>query len=141
MSQGERIEHQGVVTKIDGQHIQVKIVNMSACSECHAKGACSAADMQDKIIDIYQDSKGINLGEKVVITGEKSTGKQAVLLAYVYPLMLVLAVLATAFTLTGNELTAGIAALASLVPYYLIISFFKEKLKKSFSFQIKHQIL
>lgn len=141
MNQGERIEHEGIVANINGHHIQVKIVNMSACSECHAKGACSAADMQDKIIDIQQDIADIKPGDKVVITGEKRTGKQAVLLAYVYPLIVVMAVLTIVFTQTGNELTAGLAALASLIPYYLIIALFKEKLKNTFSFQIKHQRL
>lgn len=141
MNQAERIEHEGIITNINGHHIQVKIVNLSACSECHAKGACSAADMQDKIIDIHQDIADIKPGDKVMITGEKRTGKQAVLLAYVYPLIVVLAVLSIVFTQTGNELTAGLAALASLVPYYLIIALFKEKLKNRFSFQIKHQRL
>lgn len=141
MNQAERIEHEGIITNINGHHIQVKIVNMSACSECHAKGACSAADMQDKIIDIHQDIADIKPGDKVMITGEKRTGKQAVLLAYVYPLIVVLTALTTIYILTENELTAGIAALGSLVPYYLIIALFKEKLKNRFSFQIKHQRL
>ncbi len=141
MNQGERIEHEGIIASINGHHIQVKIVNMSACSECHAKGACSAADMQDKIIDIHQEIADLKPGDKVMITGEKSTGKQAVLLAYVYPLIVVLTVLATVYSLTANELAAGMAALGCLVPYYLIIALFKEKLKNRFSFQIKHQRL
>jgi Positive regulator of sigma E activity len=139
MTHYESIEHEGIIAHIEGQHIQVKIVSKSACSECHAKGACSAADLQDKIIDIYQEANGMKPGDKVMISGEKRNAKQAVLLAYVYPMVVVLAVLAIVFQLTDNELSAGVAALASLVPYYLVISLFKNKLKNTFSFQIKHQ--
>ncbi len=139
MTHYETIEHEGIVAQIEGQHIQVRIITKSACSECHAKGACSAADIQDKIIDIYQNITDLKPGDRVVISGEKRNAKHAVLLAYVYPLIIVMVVLATVFQITGNELKAGIAALASLIPYYLVIALFKEKLKSTFSFQIKHQ--
>lgn len=139
MQQGERINHEGFVSAVNGKHIQVTIVNMSACSACHAKGACTAADKENKTIDIIQDIPGIRTGTRVTISGERRTGMQAVLLAYVYPLILMMAVLAFAYTSTGNELTAGLAALLCLVPYYLLLTLFKKHFQKRFSFQITHQ--
>jgi len=40
---------------------------------------------------------------------------------------------------TGDELLGGLAALGMLVPYYLLLYFFRERIKKSFSFTIDAQ--
>lgn len=140
MADIDYIEHEGIVAEINPQHIKVRIVNESACAACHAKGSCTAADLQDKLIDIYQFASDMKIGQKVMLLGEKSLAPKAVLLAYVYPILLILAVLITTFYLSDNELLAGGLSLAVLVPYYALIYRFKEKLKRTFSFTIKHQI-
>lgn len=139
MSYSEKIEHQGVITSIDGQNIQVQIVSESACSACHAKGACTAADTAEKYVNVYQDVSGVKVGDVVVISGEKRSGNLAVILGYVIPLILVVVVLMTVFNVTGNELKAGMWGLFSLIPYYAVLSMFNKKLKNRFSFQIKNQ--
>ena len=70
--------------------IQVQIIQMSACSSCHAKGACTAADMDEKFIDVESDDTSLKVGDMVDIVGESSTGLFAVLLAFVIPFMLIL---------------------------------------------------
>ncbi len=140
MADLEYIEHEGIVTEVTTQHIKVRIVNESACASCHAKGSCTAADLQDKIIDIYQSETDIQPGQKVMILGKKSLAPKAVSLAYVYPILIMLAVLITTFYVANNELLAGGLALAALVPYYVVIYLLKDKLKRTFSFSIKHQI-
>ena len=42
------IEHEGIIEHIDGNHIKVRILQQSACSACHAKGYCTAADSSEK---------------------------------------------------------------------------------------------
>lgn len=140
MSGADHIEHEGIVEEINNQHIVVRIVNKSACASCHAKGACTAADLQDKLIDIYQSVSNLRVGQKVMLIGKKSLGPKAVLLAYIFPLFLILATLIIVFYTTNNELLAGVISLAVLVPYFTIIYFLKGKLKRIFSFSIKHQI-
>ncbi|WP_439182693.1 SoxR reducing system RseC family protein [Carboxylicivirga taeanensis] len=140
MADLDYIEHEGIVTEVTPQLTRVRIVNESACASCHAKGSCTAADLQDKIIDVYQPETDIQVGQKVMILGKKSLAPKAVLLAYVYPIMLILAVLVTTFYASSDELLAGGLALAALIPYYTVIYLLKDKLKKTFSFSIKHQI-
>jgi sigma-E factor negative regulatory protein RseC len=140
MADVDYIEHEGVVTEVSPQHLTVRIVNESACASCHAKGACSAADMQDKLIDVYQSVSDISIGQKVMLLGKKSLAPKAVLLAYVYPIALILATLISVYYLSNNELLAGGLSLLILVPYYGIIYLMKDKLKRTFSFTIKHQI-
>ena len=40
------IEHRGVITSITDNKVSVKILQQSACSSCHAKGACTAATVE-----------------------------------------------------------------------------------------------
>jgi len=140
MADIDYIEHEGIVTEVNTSLIKVRIVNESACASCHAKGSCTAADLQDKLIDVYQSESGFEPGQKVMLLGKKSLAPKAVLLAYVYPILIILAVLIATFYITNNELLAGGLALVALIPYYAAIYMLKDKLKRTFSFSIKHQI-
>jgi len=139
MQNNKQIDHVGTISKIKDEKITVSILNVSACAGCHAKSACSMSDMKEKEIDIIDYSSSFKLGEKVKIVYQESLGWLALLLAYVLPFVIVLTTLfiATAFT---NELISGLLALGILLPYYSLLYFFKDRLKKTFSFTI-HKIV
>ncbi len=133
----EKIEHSGVIAHINGNNIQVQIVQQSACSSCHAKGACSASDMDDKLIDVESSDTSLRVGDAVLLTGASSTGLQAVLLAFVIPFLLILIALFVLRSITANEAVSGTVALSLLIPYYIILSFFNKKLKSKFRFEVE----
>lgn len=133
----ERIEHSGFVTRVDGKNIQVQIIQMSACSSCHAKGACSAADMDEKFVDVESTDDTLRIGDMVNIVGESSTGLLAVLLAFVIPFMLILTSLFVLRDIVPNEAVSGTVSLALLIPYYIILSLFNKKLKRKLQFRIE----
>lgn len=133
----ERIEHSGFVTRIEGKNIQVQIIQMSACSSCHAKGACSAADMDEKFVDVESTDDTLRVGDQVNIVGESSTGLLAVLLAFVIPFMLILTSLFFLRNIVPNEAVSGTVSLALLIPYYIILSLFNKKLKRKLQFRIE----
>lgn len=131
------IEHSGIVRNVNGKHIQVQIVQLSACSSCHAKGACSAADMDEKLIDVETDNLDYKVGDTVILYGQSSMGLFAVLLAFVIPFLLILLTLLIISNYTDNESLSGSIALGTLVPYFLILSRFNTKLKSRLKFQAK----
>ena len=133
----ERIEHSGFVTRVEGKNIQVQIIQMSACSSCHAKGACSAADMDEKFVDVESTDDTLRIGDQVNIVGESSTGLLAVLLAFVIPFMLILTSLFFLRNIVPNEAVSGTVSLALLIPYYIILSLFNKKLKRKLQFRIE----
>ncbi len=133
----EIIEHSGIIQNVNGKHIQVQIVQMSACSSCHAKGACSAADMDDKLIDVEAESTDFKVGEPVILYGQSSTGLFAVLLAFVIPFLIILLTLLILNNYTDNDALSGSIALGTLVPYFFILSRFNTKLKSRLKFQVK----
>ena len=85
----ESINHTGFVEKIDGDTVFVRITQQSACSGCHAQSMCSASEKKDKIIEVPDRSGRFRINEEVIICGQNSMGLQAVLLAFVIPLVIV----------------------------------------------------
>ena len=134
------IKHRGRVEKIEGSHVVVRIVQTSACSACSIKGHCNASESKEKMIDVFEVNASYQIGEEVVLCGTTSMGMQAVLLAFGVPLLILLLALGVTMHLTDNDaLISSLVGLLSIVPYYLVIYFCKDKLKKTFSFTIEKQ--
>ena len=134
----ESISHNGIIEKIDGNAVFVRIIQQSACSGCHAKGMCSASDQKEKIIEVNDPNSGrFHINEEVTLCGQSSLGLQAVLLAFVLPLIIVVAAIVAGNYLQWDETTSGLTGLLLLVPYYSILYFLREKLKRKFIFTLK----
>ena len=134
------IKHRGVVEKIDGSHIVVRIVQTSACSACSAKGLCNASESKEKQIDVYESNPSYRIGEEVVLCGSTSMGMRAVLLAFGIPVLLLLfALFATMRITDGDALLSAIVAMLAIIPYYFVIYLMKDKMNKTLSFVIEKQ--
>lgn len=132
------IEHQGVITNISNNIVSVKIVQRSACSDCHVKSACMAADSKEKVVEVVDYSGNLKINDLVVIEGKKSIGYKAVFWAFVLPVVLILSTLSLATSVfMWAEIKAALASLAVLVPYYAILYLFRNKMAGSFRFTIK----
>jgi len=132
----ERITHEGIVDHIDGDAVYVRILSKSACAECHSKGMCGVSEMTEKLIEVKQNISDFAQGQAVNVILDRSLGNKAVLLGYFIPfLILVITLLISSLYL--SELWAGLLAIAVLIPYYLLLFFFKDKLSKTFYFRIE----
>lgn len=132
------IKHLGIVENIDGSLVKVKIAQSSACSSCSVKGHCSVSETKEKLIDVYnKNGLSCRVGDQVMIVGATSMGMKAVLLAFVLPFLVLMAVLVVVLEITGDEPVAALASLASLMPYYLVIYLFRNKLARTFTFTLE----
>ena len=133
------IKHDGIVDSIEGDCIHVRIVQASACAACGAKSLCSAAESKEKIVDVDgANAKAYHAGQRVMVEGAATIGMKAVRLAFLFPLMLLVAAVAIAMWLTnGNEATAALSALFVLVAYFLALFACKKRLTREFTFIIK----
>jgi len=136
----KKIEHSGIITAIENGNIKVQIIQVSACSSCHAKGACSASDMEEKMVDVSSSDQSLKVGDRVVISAKSSMGFLAVFLAFVIPFILILVMLFITRNFTANEAVSGTISLSVLIPYYIILSLFNKKLKDKFQFQIESKL-
>ncbi|MCX6301301.1 MAG: SoxR reducing system RseC family protein [Bacteroidia bacterium] len=130
------IEHDGIVKSSDKKSVTVTISASSACAACHAEGMCSLSGRKEKIVEI-RGMYNVLPGDNVTILMKQSTGYSAVFLGYVLPLILVVALLIILASLSVSELTAGIGALAILIPYYFTLYIFRNRINKKFTFTLK----
>jgi Positive regulator of sigma E activity len=133
---GKGIQHKGIIEKIEHHCIYVRIVQQSACAGCHVKSICPGVDSVTKIIEIEDDSGRFKLNEQVLICGHYSIGMQAVWLAFIVPLLLIVSVAVIGTILSGNEIIGGLLGLFMLLPYYIIIYLTQDKLKKKLVFTL-----
>lgn len=135
------IDHIGIIERIEGDTIFIRIEQESACSECHAKGLCTASERKEKIIEVMTDnSNAYHVNEKVIVSAELSLGLKAVLLAFVFPLIIVVMAIIIGTYLNWDESTNGTIGLALLIPYYVILYYFRNRIKKKFVFTLKKLI-
>ena len=65
-------------------------------------------------------------------------GNKAVVLGYLIPFLLFIAVLVISTSVGIREWIAGIASLGSLVPYYIILYLFRNYLNRTITFTLKY---
>ncbi len=138
MSETGLVEHRGYIIKVGANQVTVRIVSESACASCHAKGACTASDKEEKDIDV--SSIGFNdlkEGQLVILQGKKSLGLKAAAYAYIIPFFIVFITLFASYGISQNEAFSGIASLVILIPYYIVLKYLTPKLQKTFTFTLR----
>ena len=138
MNNTETISHEGIVTKITDDELEIKILSQSACAACHAKSACGMGEQAEKILTVPRPKgQSFQLDQKVNVKMAIGQGNKAAILAYLIPIILLLAVL---FVCLGFGLGEGLSALISivaLIPYYIVLYLRRDKLKKTFEYTIE----
>lgn len=132
------IEHEGTIRKIDGNQLTILISQNSACSECHAKGACMAADTKEKMVDVVDDTGMYRLNERVMLLGKTSIGYKAIFWAFVIPLILMIGVIVASTSIWDiGELQAAFMSIIVLAPYYAFLYMVRAKMGERLAFTIK----
>lgn len=133
------VTHKGYVTKVSNGMAYVKIEQLSACAECHSASLCSASEKQEKIIKTHTNGKKVAVGDMVNIVGKQRQAYSAILIAFVLPMILILVVLLIAKLIAlWSDTSCALAALASLVIFYLALWLFRNKMNAKFTFHIEN---
>lgn len=91
---------------------------------------------EEKIIEV-PGRYDVRPGDQVTILMKQSMGYAALILGYIIPVVAVIAVLITLISLKVPELASGMIALTILIPYYLILFFFRKTINEKFTFTLK----
>ena len=130
----EMIRHEGVVLSINGNKAHVEIVQTSACSACKARSMCMSSESQQKEMDVIL-LEPVQVGDKVEVEVRERLAWKAVLLAYILPFIVMLAIIAILdFTTDWSEAVIGTLSLCGIALYYIGLSVFKHRLQTQFSF-------
>ena len=145
------IKHDGIVIALneDGTAL-VRIVQTSACAACKAKAMCASAESAEKEMRVVllgengkvktenNSTQSYQVGDTVEVMVQQKMGWKAVVLAYLLPFFVMLAVIFMGNALWNvREEILGTAALCAMALYYIVLGLFKSKLQKEFSFTAK----
>ena len=134
----ESISHEGIVTKITDDELEIKILAQSACAACHAKSACGMGEQAEKILTVPRPKdKDFTLNQKVNVKMSIGQGNKAAVLAYLIPIVLLLAVLFTCLGLGLGEGLSALLGILALVPYYVVLYLRRDKLKQKFEYNVE----
>ena len=130
----ELIRHEGVVLSTNGKMARIQIVQSSACSACKAKAMCSSSESQAKEMDALMLEPMVP-GDRVEVEVREHLAWRAVLLAYILPFIVMMAVIAILdIATTLDEAVTGTLSLCAIALYYIGLSVFKHRLQKQFTF-------
>jgi len=115
----------------------VNIISQSACSSCHAKGACTSSDSEEKEIEVTGFSRHYSPGQTVTVHFKQTHGYAAVFWGYGMPFIVVMLTLIIANILSVGELLSGLISIGMLIPYYTALYFFRNTFKKVFKFEVE----
>ena len=130
----ELIRHEGIVLSINGEKAHVQIVQTSACSACKARSMCMSSESQSKEMDAIM-LEPMKIGDKVEVEVRERLAWKAVLLAYILPFIVMIAIIAILdFATDWSEAVVGTLSLCGIALYYIGLSVFRNRLQKQFSF-------
>jgi len=131
------IEHEGIVKEICRDHIKIEIKKKDACGVCHSKNFCSLSQTTHKIVEIKNANLAYQVGDKVTVIMEQSSGYMALFLGYIVPFFIIIIFLFFFLRITQNEGLSVFLVLLSVMVYYGTLYVLREKLKTIFSLKIK----
>lgn len=145
----EEIRHEGVVQRVDGEHVTVRIVQTSACLHCKIASHCNSADSKEKIVDVWTDKASMySVGQKVSVCMGGKLGLTAVFWAFVLPVLIAFVVIYVSMMMTApdgifplpkpfDEGAGAIGGLVTFVVYYSVLYLFRDSLKRKYRFRIE----
>lgn len=132
-----KIKHFGVVESVDDGKLKVRIVQSSACASCKAAKHCTTSESKEKVIDVYTAGTEFTVGQKVLVMASYKVGFIAVGLAMLVPLVIMTTVLFIMTILGYDELITALSSLLTLIPYYIILFIFRNKINRRVTFGVK----
>ena len=134
----DNITHEGIISHLTKDVIRVMIVSKASCASCQVKGACSASDVEEKIIEVKKiPDREYNRGDFVTVVIDRSVGLWAVMFGYVFPLIVIVIALIVLTNIMESEGVAGIIAISLLIPYYAGLYYSRKLMDNNFEFKLR----
>ncbi len=135
--ESKAIHHEGKVVGITDEKIVVMLHKSGACGGCSAKGKCGMAESSQMEMQIpHPHNEQFEVGDNVVVSVTMGMGRQAVIFAYVLPLI----ILVFSMTLGGifalAEWALALIGLVGVACYYFFLYLVRGKIDRKINFTI-----
>lgn len=136
MGSSDCIDQIGIVEEVRENSILVRFQSAPACGSCMAKSVCAPGSAEKNLVEIHHKDQSCTAGDSVKIHISRSMGFKALFLGYLLPFFIVFLMLVLTSLIGFNELVSGLTSLFVLLPYYLTLYLFREKVNQNFIFSI-----
>lgn len=134
----DHVSHPGVVVGINEKDIEIEILSSSMCGSCGIKSACGMSEMQEKRVTVPKPKdREFIVGQPVSIIMNTRQGNKAALFAYFIPAFLLVAIIVILSNLNIKEWLAATIGIGVIAVYYIVLSFFKNRLRNEFTYEIR----
>lgn len=125
------------ITDIKNNTLVLQINQDSMCAHCGQNSSCMLKDSCQKQIEINVKNPSLyKIGQELEIELNSNASFYALFFAYMLPLVFLLGAFLGFKLLNFEEITCGIFAIICLIPYYLMLWFFREKISGKIEFYI-----
>ena len=133
-----QIKHIGTVAAVKDDAVMVHVEQYAACAGCASKGACTlSSEKKDRLITVKHPQPTLfSVGEKVHLVSTQNKIYTAVFIAYVLPLIGMMAVVIGCVTWFNNETWAALLGLNFCGIYALILYFLPKKWTNNLQIEI-----
>lgn len=133
----DRVEHSGEVVRVENGTVYVAITVQGACGSCGARKACGMGETERKILEIHTpDATTYRSGDAVTVSVTRHAGLRAVLLAYVVPFLVLVAVVVVCVLSGMGEGAAVLLGLGAVVLCYGVLWLCRRRIEGGIHFTI-----
>lgn len=132
------IEDDGIIEWINAEDntIGVRINHPDECGECPAAKICGGGKQKNIFTIKVSDTHQYRIGQTITIQGSEKLHRRAIMLATVLPCIALIAVMAIIYLTTGNQATAALGGLITMVLFFGILYLARNKIAHEFVFEI-----
>lgn len=135
--ESERVCKEGIVRKVQGNHLWVEIVVSSACGGCAAKSLCNISEKKNEIVEAENlTGEEFTVGETVQIQMQETQAHRAVVIGYFFPFIVLIIGLFGCYALTHIEWLSALVAFGLTAIYYFILKLFDKRLARRFTLYV-----
>ena len=134
------IRQSATVIRGEAAEIEVEVCRPEACAACKAKSVCSEGGGEGKRMTLVNDGQGYRVGEQIQLVMRRSAGLKAVVIAYLVPVVLVVAALLIFQATPMSDTTAALLTLGILVLYFVIIRLLRGRINNQLTIEIEKEI-
>lgn len=133
----EDIRHRGFVRSIEGNRITVAVTEQNeSCDGCKIALICGQKNDKSQVT-VDADPTGLAVGDEVELSPMESSQWRGILMAFVVPIVVMMALILGLTAFGANEPTALIIAIAAVGVYYVILYLFRERVSSGLKWKIR----
>lgn len=139
-SMTKNIRHRGTVIGIAGRQLVVSLNSSTQCDGCSLSAHCHADNIRlDHVLaDCPEGTASYSIGQSVVVVMNSRQGLKASMVAFAYPLLLMV-VLLFGFHIAGaTDAIAAAAAIAGVAIYYVALYCTGKKWQQQFHVTVEN---